>query len=117
ILKDKLKWLAVTEDQLSSTVFQHKQVKYPLLDQSIRLWVEQITNSEVILTELMIKKKVIVFAKALGLSDDTLKFSNEWIHKFKQRNNLRNFKLYREANSAPLSSLLEYREKLHELIE
>ncbi|CAG8538095.1 10768_t:CDS:2, partial [Dentiscutata heterogama] len=65
ILKDKSKWLAVIEDQLSSTVFQHKQVKYPLLDQSMRLWVEQITNSEVILMELIIKEKVALFANAL----------------------------------------------------
>ncbi|CAG8449545.1 3756_t:CDS:2 [Scutellospora calospora] len=62
ILNDKSKWLAVTEDQLSSIVFRCKKVKYPLLDQSMRLWVEQITNSEVILTELMIKEKAASFA-------------------------------------------------------
>ncbi|CAG8752745.1 13068_t:CDS:1, partial [Dentiscutata heterogama] len=67
---------------------------------------------EVILTELMIKEKAALFANALGLGNDALKFSNGWIHKFKQRNNLRNFKLHEEANSAPLLSLPEYREKL-----
>ncbi|CAG8469159.1 27485_t:CDS:1 [Racocetra persica] len=83
----------------------------------MRLWVEQITNSEVFLTELIIKEKAVVFAKALSLSDNALKFSNGWIYKFKQRNNLRNFRLHREANSASLSLLLEYREKLYKLIE
>ncbi|CAG8604943.1 17509_t:CDS:1, partial [Racocetra persica] len=117
ILSDKSKWLAVTESQLSSTIFRHKQVKYPILDQSIRLWVEQITSGEMILTELMIREKATCFAKALNLGDDTLKFSNRWIQKFKRCNNLRNFRLHREANSAPLSSLPEYRQKLRELIE
>ncbi|CAG8824635.1 15142_t:CDS:2, partial [Racocetra persica] len=84
ILKNKSKWLMVTKDQLSSTIFRHKQVKYPLLDQSMRIWVEQVTNSEMFLTELMIKEQAADFAKALNL----------------------------EANSALLSSLSEYREKL-----
>ncbi|CAG8622367.1 33335_t:CDS:1 [Racocetra persica] len=117
ILKNKSKWLMVTEDQLSSTLFRHKQVKYLLLDQLMRIWVEQVTNSEMFLTELIIKEQATDFAKALNLGKDALKFSNGWVHKFKQRNNLRNIRLNEEANSAPLFSLSEYREKLHELIE
>ncbi|CAG8491655.1 3564_t:CDS:1, partial [Racocetra persica] len=83
----------------------------------MRIWVEQVTNREMFLTELIIKEQAADFAKALNLGKDALKFSNGWVHKFKQRNNLRNVRLHREANSAPLSSLPEYREKLRELIE
>ncbi|CAG8600923.1 1672_t:CDS:2, partial [Scutellospora calospora] len=117
ILKDKSRWLAVADDQSSSITFRHKQVKYPLLNQAMKLWIEQVTRGEMIITELMIKEKATIFAKALNLGDDALKFSNGWIHKFKRRNNLRNFRLHGESNSAPLSLLPEYKKKLHDLIE
>ncbi|CAG8480532.1 32611_t:CDS:2 [Racocetra persica] len=41
-----------------------------------RIWVKQVTNSEIFLTELMIKEQVADFAKALNLGEDALKFSN-----------------------------------------
>ncbi|CAG8483267.1 30455_t:CDS:2 [Racocetra persica] len=93
ILNDKSKWLAVMDNQLNFTIFRRKQVKYPLLNQAMCLWVEQVTTEDMILTELMIKEK------------------------FKRHNNLKNFWLHGEAKSAPLSLLSEYRQKLYELIE
>ncbi|CAG8770980.1 3362_t:CDS:2, partial [Gigaspora rosea] len=63
ILKDKSKWLA-----------------------ALKLWIEQVTRGEMIITELMIKEKATIFAKALNLGDNALKFLNEWIHKFKRHN-------------------------------
>ncbi|CAG8558975.1 15168_t:CDS:1 [Racocetra persica] len=83
----------------------------------MRIWVKQVTNSEMFLTKLMIKEQVADFAKALNLGEDALKFLHRWVHKFKQHNNLRNIRLHREANSVPLSLLSEYREKLRELIK
>ncbi|CAG8538061.1 15180_t:CDS:2 [Dentiscutata heterogama] len=55
ILKNKSKWLAITKSQLSLI---------------------QVTNGEIILTELMIKEKATYFAKVLNLGNDALKFSN-----------------------------------------
>ncbi|CAG8480340.1 4795_t:CDS:2 [Racocetra persica] len=62
-----------------------------LKDKTMRLWIEQVTCGEMIITELIIKEKTTIFTQALNLGDDVLKFSNRWIHKFKRHNNLRNF--------------------------
>ncbi|CAG8499675.1 18202_t:CDS:2 [Racocetra persica] len=48
-----------------------------LKDKSKYLWIEQVTNGDMIVTKLMIKEKAADFAKALNLEDDTLKFSNK----------------------------------------
>ncbi|CAG8804624.1 26853_t:CDS:2, partial [Racocetra persica] len=79
--------MAITDNEANKAVFRHKKVKFPLLDKAMQLWVEQ----------------------ALDLPDDALKFSNRWVHKFKKRNNLRNYQLHEEANSTPLELLPEQR--------
>ncbi|CAG8616002.1 9397_t:CDS:1, partial [Dentiscutata heterogama] len=90
-------------------VFHYKRVKFPLLDKAMQLWVEQVVDSQIFLTEAIIKEKAIFFARALALPDNALKFSNSWVHKFKKRNNLRNYRLHGEANSTPLELLPEQR--------
>ncbi|CAG8690426.1 2563_t:CDS:1, partial [Scutellospora calospora] len=45
--------------------------------------IEQVTNSDMIITELMIKEKAVDFVKALNLGNNALTFLNRWIHKFK----------------------------------
>ncbi|CAG8751452.1 14012_t:CDS:1, partial [Dentiscutata heterogama] len=52
------------------------KVKFPLLDQAMKLWVEQVVNNRLFLTEVIIKEKAAYFFKALSLPDNEMKFSN-----------------------------------------
>jgi hypothetical protein len=82
ILKQKEKWLSITSSN-SAKKFHHKKPKYPLLEYAMQLWIEQIIIGNIFLTEKLIKEKAQQFALYLGLSKDSLKFSNGWIEKFK----------------------------------
>ncbi|CAG8501671.1 17211_t:CDS:2 [Dentiscutata heterogama] len=88
ILKEKNKWLAVSENEITSSTFRYKKVKFSLLDQAIKLWVEQVVNNRLFLTEAIIKEKAAYFFKALSLPDNEIKFSNGWIRQFKKCNSL-----------------------------
>ena len=70
----------------------------------------------IILTELLIKEKAQEFAQLLEISEEELSFSNGWISRFKMRNHLRSFRFHGEANSAPLETLSEERNKLRSLL-
>ncbi|CAG8481142.1 9494_t:CDS:1, partial [Dentiscutata heterogama] len=99
------------------TTFRHKKVMFPLLDKTMKLWVEQVISGQIFLTNLIIKEKAAYFAQALGLPDSALKFSNSWVYKFKKQNNLQSYWLYREANSIPMEILPEQRIKFHKIIK
>ncbi|CAG8669435.1 14398_t:CDS:2 [Gigaspora margarita] len=63
ILKEKGKWLAIVKDNTTSDTFCHKKIKFLLLDQAMKLWVEQVVGNRLFLTEALIKKKAAYFAK------------------------------------------------------
>ncbi|CAG8684268.1 15053_t:CDS:2, partial [Racocetra persica] len=107
----------IPDNEANTAVFHYKKVKSPLLDKAMQLWIEQVVGNQIFLTEAIIKEKAEFFARALGLPDGVLKFSNGWVHKFKKSNNLRNYRLHGEANSTPLELLPGQRAKLHEIIE
>lgn len=111
---DKWKATVITEDSIKT--FRHKAVKFPLLDQAMNLWVENVTAGGVILTDLLIKEKAKIFAQALNIQENELVFSNGWLYKFKQRNNIRRYNIHGESGSAPLASLPEERIKLQQLL-
>jgi hypothetical protein len=110
------KWKAIINTEDSVKTFRHKAVKFPLLDQAMNLWVENVTAGGVILTDLLIKEKAKIFAQALNIQENELVFSNGWLYKFKQRNNIRRYRIHGESGSAPLTSLPEERTKLQQLL-
>lgn len=116
ILQQKDKWKVVTNTEESTQTFRHKEVKFPILDHAMSLWVENVTAGGVILTDLLIKEKARVFAEAFNIQENELVFSNGWLQKFKKRNNIRRFRIHGESGSAPLASLSEERTKLHQLL-
>lgn len=95
---------------------RHREVKFPLLEHAMSLWVENVTAGGVTLTDLLIKEKARIFAQALNIQECELLFSNGWLEKFKKRNNIRRYRAHGEAGSAPLESLPEEREKLRKLL-
>ena len=88
---------------------RHREVKFPLLDHAMSLWVENVTAGGVTLTDLLIKEKARIFAQALNIQENELVFSNGWLEKFKKRNNIKRYRAHGEAGSAPLESLPEER--------
>src|SRR3954452_9632141 len=82
----------------------------------MNLWVKNVTAGGVILTDLLIKKKAKIFAQAFNIQENELVFSNGWLYKFKQRNNIHRYHIHEELASAPLASLPEERTKLQQLL-
>jgi hypothetical protein len=115
ILSQSDKWKAVNVEDSAQT-FRHKEVKFPVLERAMNLWVENVTAGGVILTDLLIKEKAKIFAEAFNIQEKDLSFSNGWLHKFKKRNNIRKFHIHGESGSAPLASLAEERTKLQSLL-
>ena len=107
ILSQRDKWKAIVNTEDSVKTFRHKAVKFPLLDQAMNLWVENVTAGGVILTDLLIKEKAKIFAQALSIQENELVFSNGWLYKFKQRNNIRRYRIHGKSGSALLTSLPE----------
>ena len=115
IVKDRAKWLKV---ETNETSVRHKAVKFPLLEQALSYWVEQVTAAAVEFNEHLIKEKGKEFAKLLGMHENEMQFSNGWIQKFKKRNQLRVYsdRLHGEAGSVSIERLPEARRKLKEII-
>lgn len=114
ILSQSDRWKAVNED--STQTFRHREVKFPVLEHAMSLWVENVTAGGVILTDLLIKEKAKIFAEAFNIQEEELSFSNGWLHRFKKRNNIRKYRIHGESGSAPLASLPEERAKLQEIL-
>jgi Tc5 transposase DNA-binding domain/Fission yeast centromere protein N-terminal domain len=117
ILSQRDKWEVTTGTEDTAQIFRHKEVKFPVLEQAMNLWVENVTTGGVILTDLLIKEKAKIFAEAFNIQEKDLAFSNGWLHKFKKRNNICRYRIHGESGSAPLASLPEERRKLHQLLE
>jgi hypothetical protein len=116
ILLQSDRWKAVSALDSTQT-FRHKEVKFPILERAMNIWVENVTAGGVILTDLLIKEKAKIFAAAFNIQENDLAFSNGWLQKFKKRNNIRKYRIHGESGSAPLASLPEERTKLQSILE
>jgi len=116
ILTNSENWSAAIEIESSKEIFRHRGVKFPILDNAMNLWVENVTAGGVILTDLLIKEKAKFFANTFNIQEDELVFSNGWLDRFKKRNNIRRHRMHGESGSAPIASLSEERIKLRQLL-
>ncbi|GBB88910.1 hypothetical protein RclHR1_15510002 [Rhizophagus clarus] len=79
----------------STSTYRHREVKYPLLEQVLSIWVRQALSKNMILSNNIIQEKAKEFSKNLNIAENTIGFSN---------------------GCAPLSTLPELRSELQELI-
>ena len=115
ILKDKGQWLsAITNPPIPT--YKHREVKCPLLEEALSIWVKQALSKNLILSDNILREKAKEFAKELNITENTLGFSNGWLGGFKTRNFLSKQKIHGEANDASLAILPEKRAELQELI-
>ncbi|GES89798.1 CENP-B homolog protein 2-like [Rhizophagus clarus] len=102
--------------EVSNKTFRHREAKFPSLDHTMSLWVENAIARGVTLTDLLIKEKARVFAQVFNIQESELVFSNGWLEKFKKRNNIQRYRAHRKAGSALLESFAEERMKLRRLL-
>jgi hypothetical protein len=115
IWKEREKWLSVLSTLQTSHTFRQRSVQFPEFDKSLQLWTSQAVTAGIPLTDMILQQKGLEFAQKLNI-EDQMKCTNGWIHKFKQRNGLQKFNFSGEANSAPLESLSEERQRLRVLL-
>ena len=84
ILLQKEKWKTKLNTENSIKAFKHKPVKFPVLDRAMNIWVGNVTEGGVILTDLLIKEKARIFATSLSIQESQISFSNGWLEKFKK---------------------------------
>ncbi|CAG8808023.1 16129_t:CDS:2, partial [Dentiscutata erythropus] len=88
----------------------NKRSKKPVfvdIESAVALWVEHVIGNKQTLTGYLIQNKAKEFATLLN--EDKFNASNSWLHNFKKRHNIREYKRQGEADSAPLEELPEFR--------
>ncbi|CAG8499764.1 7337_t:CDS:2 [Cetraspora pellucida] len=83
----------------------HRVVTYPELDYALREFV-LIYQNQTILSDTILVEKAKILANGLGIPEDALQFSHDWLSKFKERNNIRQHKLEGEAKSADEAAII-----------
>lgn len=84
----------------------------------MKLWFVQTRANSVILTDAFVATKALQFADALGINTpDKKEFaaSDGWLQRFKQRHNIKSYRLHGEASSAPVQDLDAFRRELREV--
>ena len=66
ILLQSDKWKNINAENSVQT-FRHKEVKFPVFEHAMSLWVENVTADGIILTDLLIKEKAKTFAEAFNI--------------------------------------------------
>lgn len=115
ILKKKDKWLLVNPDSEEANKQRERPPCFPQVEEALSLWVNNALSAEIIINGDILREKAKIFAR--GFEIDNFVASTGWIDKFKQRCHLKEYVKWGEAKSAPLETLEEEREKLHEIIK
>jgi hypothetical protein len=108
-------WLSIN---LNSKDANNKRTKKPVyidIESAVALWAEHVIGNKQTLTGYLIQDKAKEFAQLLN--EDKFNASNGWLHNFKKRYNIREYKRQGEADSAPLDKLPEFRCNLQSIIQ
>lgn len=96
--------LQTAEERLGSETInpnskRHKSVTYPELELALKEFVLNYQHRTVLSDAILIEKAKMI-AEGLDIPQEGLQFSSGWLHKFKDRNGIRQRKLEGEASSA-----------------
>lgn len=84
-----------------------RTVQHPAVEEAVAFWVLQCQHRGVALTGDLIRAKAQTFAGSMGVSEENIRFSNGWLHKFQQRHKLRAVRIHGESGSADMGALEE----------
>ena len=115
ILRNKDKWLLVNPDLEEANKQREKNVHFPQVEETLSLWITNALSANLIISGDILREKAKFFAQQFEIT--RFSASNGWVDKFKKRHNLKEYVKWGEANSAPLETLDEERNKLREIIK
>ena len=115
ILRNKGKWLHIDMNSEEGKKQRDRPVQFPQVEEAMALWVTNALAAELTINTDILREKAEFFAK--HFETNNFLASNGWISNFKKRNNIREYTKLGEAASAPLETLDEERQKLHEIIK
>ena len=103
--------LQTAEERLGSETINpnskhHKSVTYPELELALKEFVLNYQYRTVLSNAILIEKAKMI-ADGLDIPRDALQFSSGWLHKFKDRNGIRQRKLEGEASSADETAIAD----------
>jgi len=84
-------------------------------EEDLSLWITNALSANLIISGDILREKAKFFAQQFEIT--RFSASNGWVDKFKKRHNLKEYVKWGEANSAPLETLDEERNKLREIIK
>ena len=93
-------------EKITPTSFSAKRTgisQHPQLDEALLFWVLQCESRRVAVTGSLIKAKAKKFSEQLGITER--EFSNGWLQRFQQRNQLRCIKSHGESGSADTAGM------------
>jgi hypothetical protein len=114
ILKKSDYFLSLNPNQFTANSYRERSTKYPEIEQSLALWIDQAASDNCTLSGHIVISKAKVFAQHFQIND--FKGSNGWFDRFKRRYNISEHVRCGEANSAPLEELSQYRDNLKNLL-
>ena len=85
---------------------RHRSVTVPELELALKEFVLYYQH-KTILSDAMLIEKAKLLASGLEIPEGTLQFSSGWLHKFKDRNGIRQEKLHGESESADNAAIIE----------
>jgi hypothetical protein len=119
-LKDEQRWREEYESS-SGLSRQNKRVRqtvHPEVTEMMDLWVVRAMRDKITLTGDVLREKWKQFADLVKIpEDERLSLSEGWLHKFKNRNQLKEFKRHGEAGSANPEDIQKERERIQALIK
>ncbi|CAG8714731.1 13058_t:CDS:2, partial [Dentiscutata erythropus] len=103
-------WLSINLGSKEATNKKSKKPVFVDIESAVALWVEHVIGNKQTLTGYLIQNKAKEFATLLN--EDKFNTSNGWLHNFKKRHNIREYKRQNEADSAPFEELPEFRNEV-----
>ncbi|CAG8585302.1 16627_t:CDS:2 [Cetraspora pellucida] len=85
------------------TIKRSRAVTYPEFDDALHEWVLQ-NQAYLILSDAILTEKAKAFANLLNIPEGQLKFSSDWLSRFKKRHGIAKIKLHREDASVDLKA-------------
>lgn len=114
IMKKKDMYLTLFNSNLNNKRKSTKMSSFPLLDEKMVLWVNDMTSREVTVSRLEIHLKALTFAKELGLTN--FKAADGWITNMCRRQGVGVVVIHGEAGAVSEVTVNEWRSKLPTLI-
>lgn len=113
ILKDRTKWLAISNEAAGSKV-RHRGAQWDNLEQALMQWFAQLRSRNAVLTDRLLLEKAKALAVLLGIAD--FRGSDGWLAKFKKRHHISLQQPHGESGAADMSGVSLARTAVGKLI-